>query len=91
MCVSSCGALHLASSYFCEVLAVVLDCFPDSGLIGASLSEPHTSGTALRKCVNIRACLLAVIYRKHSKSWVQIMRAFFSETNGRSDFTESNP
>ena len=26
-------------------------------VIGASLSEPHTSGTALRKCVNIRACL----------------------------------
>ena len=26
-------------------------------LIGASLSEPHTSGTALRKCVCIRACL----------------------------------
>ena len=32
--------------------------------IGASLSEPHTSGTALRKCVNVRACLLAAIYRK---------------------------
>ena len=32
-------------------------------VIGASLSEPHTSGTALRKCVNIHtyvlACLLA--------------------------------
>ena len=26
-------------------------------IIGASLSEPHTSGTALRKCVNVRACL----------------------------------
>ena len=27
-------------------------------LIGVSLSEPHTSGTALRKCVcNVRACL----------------------------------
>ena len=26
-------------------------------MIGASLIEPHTSGTALRKCVNIRACL----------------------------------
>ena len=37
-------------------------------LIGASLSEPHTSGTALRKCVNVRTyirpCLLAAIYRK---------------------------
>ena len=33
-------------------------------IIGASLSEPHTSGTALRKCVNIRSCLLAAIYRK---------------------------
>ena len=28
-------------------------------IIGASLSEPHTSVTALRKCVCIRACLLA--------------------------------
>ena len=28
-------------------------------IIGATLSEPHTSGTALRKCVNIHACLLA--------------------------------
>ena len=27
-------------------------------IIGASLSEPHTSGTSLRKCVNVRACLL---------------------------------
>ena len=27
-------------------------------VIGASLSEPHTSGTALRKCANIRMCLL---------------------------------
>ena len=30
-------------------------------LVGASLSEPHTSGTVLQKCVNvhtyIRACL----------------------------------
>ena len=33
-------------------------------LIGASLSKPHTSGTALRKCVNVRTCLLAAIYRK---------------------------
>ena len=35
-----------------------------SSFIGASLSEPHTSVTALRKCVCIRACLLAAIYRK---------------------------
>ena len=27
-------------------------------IIGASLSEPHTNVTALRKCVCIRACLL---------------------------------
>ena len=37
-------------------------------LIGTSLSEPHTSETALRKCVNVHtyvhACLLAAIYRK---------------------------
>ena len=25
-------------------------------IIGVSLSEPHTRGTALRKCVNVRAC-----------------------------------
>ena len=41
-------------------------------IIGASLSEPHTSGTALRKCVNIRTyvrpCLLAAIYRKFQMS-----------------------
>ena len=30
-------------------------------IIGASLSEPHTSGTALRKCVNIRTCLFACL------------------------------
>ena len=34
-------------------------------VIGASLSELHTSGTALRKCVcNVHAFLLAAIYRK---------------------------
>ena len=27
------------------------------GVVGASLSEPHTSVTTLRKCVCIRACL----------------------------------
>ena len=32
------------------------------GVIGASLSKLHTSGTALRRCVTIRACLLAAIY-----------------------------
>ena len=26
-------------------------------VIGARLSEPHTNGTALQKCVNVRACL----------------------------------
>ena len=31
-------------------------------LIGASLSEPHTSGTALQKCVNVRMCLLACLW-----------------------------
>ena len=31
-------------------------------IIGASLSEPHTSGTALRKCVNVRMCLLACLW-----------------------------
>ena len=25
-------------------------------IIGTSLGEPHTSGTALRKCVCVRAC-----------------------------------
>ena len=30
-----------------------------SSVIGASLSEPHTSGTALRTCVCMFACLLA--------------------------------
>ena len=28
-----------------------------SAIIGASLSEPHTSGTALRRCVCIQPCL----------------------------------
>ena len=27
-----------------------------TSVIGASLSEPHTSGTALRRCVCIRPC-----------------------------------
>ena len=35
--------------------------------IGVSLSEPHTSGTVLRKCVNVRACLLAAIYRTRNE------------------------
>ena len=30
-------------------------------LIGASLSKPHTSRTALQKCVNVRTCLLACL------------------------------
>ena len=30
-------------------------------MIGASLSEPHTSGTALRKCVNVRTYVLACL------------------------------
>ena len=30
-------------------------------IIGASLSEPHTGGTALRKCVNIRMYVLACL------------------------------
>ena len=36
----------------------------ETRMIGLSLGEPHTSGTALRKCVNIRTCLLAAIYCK---------------------------
>ena len=30
--------------------------------IGASVSKPHTSGTALQTCVCISVCLLATIY-----------------------------
>ena len=33
-------------------------------LIGASLSEPHTSMTALRTCLYMYVCLFAAIYRK---------------------------
>ena len=35
-------------------------------IFGASLSEPHTSGTALRRCVYLydRLTVLAAIYRK---------------------------
>ena len=33
-------------------------------IIGASLSEPHTSMTALQKCVCMLICLLAAIYSK---------------------------
>ena len=32
-----------------------------AALVGVSLSEPHTSGTALWKCVNVRPCLLACL------------------------------
>ena len=32
------------------------------GLIGASLSEPHTSMTALRMCECMSACLLACLW-----------------------------
>ena len=51
-------------------------------LVGASLSEPHTSGTALLTCVCmfacllellacLLACLLAAIYRKFLMSAVK--------------------
>ena len=44
-------------------------------IIGASLSKPHTSGTALRMCVCmfacLLACLLAAIYRKFLMSAVK--------------------
>ena len=40
-------------------------------IVGASLSEPHTSGTALRTCVCMFACLLAAIYRKFLMSTVK--------------------
>ena len=47
----------------------------DNFLIGASLSEPHTSVTALRTCVCmfacLLACLLAAIYRKFLMSTVK--------------------
>ena len=33
-------------------------------MIGASLSEPHTSMTALCTCVCMYVCLFAAIYRK---------------------------
>ena len=35
--------------------------YTSTWLIGASLNEPHTSGTALWKCVKIHACLLACL------------------------------
>ena len=34
------------------------------GIIGASLSEPHTSMTAFAEVVCMSACLLVAIYRK---------------------------
>ena len=38
-------------------------------VIGASLSEPHTSVTALRKCVCVSACLFGpTTYRKFQMS-----------------------
>ena len=44
-------------------------------LVGVTLSEPHTSGTALRTCVCmfacLLACLLAAIYRKFLMSTVE--------------------
>ena len=44
-----------------------------AALVGASLSEPHTSGTALWKCVNVHPCLLACLrpYTVNFKSTVQ--------------------
>ena len=33
-------------------------------IVGVSLSEPHTSGTALHTCVYMLVCLLAAIYHK---------------------------
>ena len=36
----------------------------NNAFIGASMSEPHISVTALRMCVCMLACLLAAIYRK---------------------------
>ena len=49
-------------------LTLAITCLLAIGLIGASLSEPHTSGTALRRCVCMYVCIrptvLAAIYRK---------------------------
>ena len=43
-------------------IALFPDSSPHTCPIGASLSEPHTSGTALHTCVYV--CLLVAIYRK---------------------------
>ena len=43
-------------------------------LVGASLSEPHTSGTALRKCVCIYACLRPYTVKKFFKANLNISR-----------------
>ena len=48
MCIMFCLTLGLLSVIFCTV-------------IGASLSEHHTSMTSLRMCVCIYACLLACL------------------------------
>ena len=43
-------------------------------LIGASLSKPHTSATALRTCVSMLACLLGLTtYRKF---WMSVFKYF---------------
>ena len=50
----------VASGSVSALLAINLAVF----IIGANLSEPHTSGTALRRCVCIYTTVLAAIYRK---------------------------
>ena len=51
------GALHANST----ILQFVTDLILYSELVGASLSEPHTSVTALCTCVCMLACLLACL------------------------------
>ena len=61
----------------------------DKGVIGASLSEPHTSRTALRMCLCMFACLLA-IYRKFLMSTVKfnIMKIEFMHSVGEGLLSE---
>ena len=52
-------ALHTCKlQYVVQLMIKLVATHTHTNIIGASLSEPHTSGTALRKCVcNVLVCL----------------------------------
>ena len=56
-----CVTSHKHVNPFLWLVYSFILCYLHRSFIGASLSQPHTSGTALWKCVCIRMCLFACL------------------------------